>query len=66
MINVSHENFYWFLIAYVVAVYLVYWAVDWIWFRYLDWYVAREVVHRRLFEERGDANLGNRERRVED
>ena len=66
MINVTHENFYWFLIAYVVAVYLVDWAVDWIWFRYLDRYVARTGVRRRLFGESGHANLGNRERRVED
>ena len=53
MIDVTQENFYWFLIAYVVAVYLVDWAVDWIWFKYLDWHVAR-------------TSLGNRERRVED
>ena len=65
MIDVTLETFYWFLIA-VVAVYLVYWAVDWIWFRYVDWYVAREVVRRRLFEKLGDASLGNRERRIED
>ncbi len=62
MINVTHENSYWFLIAYVVAVYLV----DWIWSRYVDWYLAREVVRRRLFGELGDAKLGNLERRSED
>ncbi len=54
------------LIGYVVAAYLFYWAVDWIWFRYVDWYVAREVVRRRLFEKLGDASQGNRERRIED
>ena len=41
------------LIGYVVAAYLFYWAVDWIWFRYVDWYIAR-------------ANRGNRERRTDD
>ncbi len=66
MIDDTQENFYWFLIAYVLAVYLVDWAVDWIWFRYLDRSVARTGVRRRLFGERGHANLGNRERRVED
>ncbi len=66
MTNVTQETSYWFLIAYVVAVYLVYRAVVWIWFRYVDWRIAREVVRRRLFGERGHANLGNRERRVED
>ena len=66
MIDVTQETFYWFLIADVVAVYLVCWAVDWVWFRYVDWYVAREVVRRRLFEGLGDASLGDRERRIED
>ena len=65
MIDVTQEIFCWFLIA-VVAVYLVYRAVHWIWFRYVDWYVAREVVRRRLFEKLGDASQGNRERRIED
>ena len=51
MIDVTQEIFYWFLIAYVVVPYLVHWAVDWIWFRFFDWHVAREVVRRRLFEE---------------
>ena len=41
------------LIGYVVAVYLFDWAVDWIWFRYVDWYIAR-------------ANRGYRERRTDD
>ena len=41
MIDVTQETFYWFLIADLVAVYLGYWAVDWIWFRYVDWHVAR-------------------------
>ena len=27
--------------GYVVAAYLFDWAVDWIWFRYVDWYIAR-------------------------
>ncbi len=40
-------------IGYVVAAYLFYWAVDWIWFRYVDWYIAR-------------ANRENRERRTND
>ncbi len=39
--------------GYVVAAYLFYWAVDWIWFRYVDWYIAR-------------ANRGNRVRRTDD
>jgi len=66
MIEVTHETFCWFLIAYVVAVYLFDWAVDWIWFRFVDWYIARTEVRRRQFEKRGDASLGNRERRTED
>ena len=66
MIDVTQETFYWFLIADVVAVYLGYWAVYWIRFRYVDWHVAREVVRRRLFEKLGDASLGDRERRIED
>ncbi len=41
------------LIGYVVAAYLFYWAVDWIWFRYVDWYIAR-------------ANRENRERRTDE
>ncbi len=50
MTNVTQETSYWLLIAYVVAAYLVYRAVVWIWFRYVDWRIAREVVRRRLFE----------------
>ncbi len=41
------------LIGYVVAACLLNWAVDWIWFRYVDWYIAR-------------ANRENRGRRIED
>ncbi len=48
------------LIGYVVAAHLFYWAVDWIrfryvdwYFRYVDWYIAR-------------ANRENRERRTDD
>ncbi len=41
------------LIGYVVAAYLFGRAVDWIWFRYVDWYIAR-------------ANQENRERRTDD
>ncbi len=41
------------LIGYVVAVHLFYWAVDWIWFRYVDWCIVR-------------ANRENRERRTDD
>lgn len=66
MTDVTQETFYWFLIAYVVAVYLVHWAVDWIWFRFFDRYVAREVVRRRLFEGLGDASLSHQDRRIED
>ncbi len=40
-------------IGYAVAPYLFYWAVDWIWFKYVDWYIAR-------------ANRENRERRTDD
>ncbi len=39
-------------IGYVVAAYLFYWAVDWIWFRYVDLYIA-------------SATRGNRGRRIE-
>ncbi len=57
MIVVTQYNFYWFLIGYVVATYLaaylIAWAVDWIWFRYVDWYIAR-------------ANRENRERRTDE
>ncbi len=42
-----------FLIGYAVAAHLFYWAVDWIWFRTVDWRIAR-------------ANRGNRERRTDD
>ena len=41
------------LIGYAVAAYLLYWAVDWIRFRYVDWYIAR-------------ANREKRERRTDD
>ncbi len=41
------------LIGYVVAAYLFDLAVDWIWFRYVDLYIAR-------------ANRENRERRTDD
>ncbi len=41
------------LIGYVVLAYLSYWAVDWIWFRFVDGYIAR-------------ANRENRERRTDD
>lgn len=53
MIFVTQYNFYWFLIGYVVAAYLIAWAVDWIWFRFVDWYIAR-------------ANRENRKRRTDD
>ncbi len=41
------------LIGVVVAASLFYWAVDWIWFRFVDWYIAR-------------ANRENREQRTDD
>jgi hypothetical protein len=60
MIYVTSENFYWFLIADGVAVYLVYWAVEWVWKRYVDWYIARNVVRRRLYQGLGDTSSGKR------
>ncbi len=41
------------LMGFVFAIPLLYWAQDWIWFRYVDWYIAR-------------ANRENRERRTDD
>ena len=29
------------LMGFVFAIPLLYWAQDWIWFRYVDWYIAR-------------------------
>ncbi len=26
--------------GYAVAAYMIYWATDWVWFKYIDWYVA--------------------------
>jgi hypothetical protein len=39
--------------GYLVAAYLLNWAVDWIWFRYVDWCIA-------------GANRENREQRTDD
>ena len=33
MIDITQHNFYWFVIGCVVVVYLIDWAVDWIWFQ---------------------------------
>ncbi len=52
MIFVTQYNFYWFPIGYVVAAYPIDWAVDGIWFRYVEWSIAR-------------ANRENRERRTD-
>ena len=59
MIVITQYNFYWFVIGYVVAAYLIDWAVDWIWFRYdwiwwiwfryVDWFIARANRENREF-----------------
>ncbi len=38
--------------GYVVAAYLFDWAADWIWFRHVDWYIAR--ANRETREQRTD------------
>ena len=45
MIDITQHNFYWFVIGCVVVVYLINWAVDWIWFRYVDWYIAHAWMY---------------------
>ena len=40
---------------YVVAAYLFYWAVDWIQFRYVDWYIAR--ANRGIFAKPVRTNI---------
>ncbi len=63
MIFVTQYNFYWFLIGYVVAAYLIAWAVDWIWFRYVDWYIARATRERHTDDQGRLAAKGPARRR---
>ena len=44
---ITQHNFYWFLIGYVVAAYLIVWATEWLWFKYVDWYIAHAKRVRR-------------------
>ncbi len=49
MLTVTQHNFYWFLIGYVVAAYVIDWVADRIWFMYLDWRLAHaERLNRKL------------------
>ncbi len=50
-------------IGYAVAAYLFYWAVDWIWFRYVDWYIARANRERHTDDQAQKAAKGPARRR---
>jgi hypothetical protein len=50
---VTEHNFYWFLIGYVIAAYVIDWAADRSWFTYVDWSIART---RRAKDQRRSAD----------